>query len=140
MTFEQIVSLLELSEAKADSLKLYIEEQSKITPEKANDWINEKGSEGYKWFRPLVDREVSKGVDTANGIGVPLMRAGFPIYDRFGYQKRPIVGYRGVELLLYDIANVSPMSVCTIGMERSGGRFAIVWRCIRTMMRRETRF
>lgn len=65
MTFEQIVSLLELNETKADSLKQYIEEQSKITPEKANEWISEKGSEGYKWFRPLVDREVSKGVDSA---------------------------------------------------------------------------
>jgi nitrogenase molybdenum-iron protein beta chain len=47
----------------------------------------------------------SKGVDIANEIGVPLVRAGFPIYDRFGYQKKPIVGYRGAELLLYDIAN-----------------------------------
>ena len=47
----------------------------------------------------------SKGVDVANEIGVPLMRAGFPIYDLFGYQNRPIVGYRGAELHLYDIAN-----------------------------------
>jgi len=47
----------------------------------------------------------SKGVDIANEIGVPLVRAGFPIYDRFGYQKKPIVGYRGAELLLYEVAN-----------------------------------
>ena len=26
-------------------------------------------------------------------------------YDRFGYQKKPIVGCRGAELLFYDIAN-----------------------------------
>ena len=36
---------------------------------------------------------------------IPLVRAGSPIYDRFGYQKKPIVGYRGAELLLYDVAN-----------------------------------
>lgn len=65
MTFEQIVSLLEISDSKAESLKAYVEESSKITPEKANEWISEKGSEGYMWFRPLVDREVSKGVETA---------------------------------------------------------------------------
>ena len=47
----------------------------------------------------------SKGVDIANEIWVPLVRAGFPIYDRFGYQKRPMVGYRGAELHLYDVAN-----------------------------------
>jgi nitrogenase molybdenum-iron protein beta chain len=47
----------------------------------------------------------SKGVDIAAECGVPLIRAGFPIYDRFGYQKRSIVGYKGGELLLYEIVN-----------------------------------
>jgi Nitrogenase molybdenum-iron protein, alpha and beta chains len=47
----------------------------------------------------------SKGVDIAAECGVPLIRAGFPIYDRFGYQKKSIVGYRGSELLLYEIVN-----------------------------------
>lgn len=47
----------------------------------------------------------SKGVDIAAECGVPLVRVGFPIYDRFGYQKKPIVGYRGGELLLYEIVN-----------------------------------
>ena len=46
-----------------------------------------------------------KGVNIANELALPLVRAGFPIYDRFGNQKKPIVGYRGAELLLYDIAN-----------------------------------
>jgi len=31
-------------------------------------------------------------MDIANEVGVPLVRAGFPIYDRFCYQKKPIVG------------------------------------------------
>lgn len=47
----------------------------------------------------------SKGKDIASELDVPLVRAGFPVYDRFGYQKKPIVGYRGAELLLYDIVN-----------------------------------
>jgi nitrogenase molybdenum-iron protein beta chain len=47
----------------------------------------------------------SKGVDIAAECGVPLIRAGFPIYDRFGYQKKSIVGYRGGERLLYEIVN-----------------------------------
>ena len=47
----------------------------------------------------------SKGVDIANELAVPLVRAGFPIYVRFDYQKKPIVGYRGAELLIYDIPN-----------------------------------
>ncbi len=47
----------------------------------------------------------SKLVDIANELAVPLMRAGFPIYDRFGYQKKSIVGYRGAESFLYEIVN-----------------------------------
>jgi nitrogenase molybdenum-iron protein beta chain len=47
----------------------------------------------------------SKGADIAAECGVPLIRAGFPIYDRFGYQKKSIVGYRGGEHLLYEIVN-----------------------------------
>ncbi len=47
----------------------------------------------------------SKGADIAAECGVPLIRVGFPVYDRFGYQKKAIVGYRGGELLLYEIVN-----------------------------------
>lgn len=47
----------------------------------------------------------SKAVDIAKELQIPLVRVGFPIYDRFGYQKRAIVGYRGGEILLADIVN-----------------------------------
>jgi nitrogenase molybdenum-iron protein beta chain len=47
----------------------------------------------------------SKGVDISKELEVPLVRVGFPIYDRFGYQKKAIVGYRGGERLLYEMAN-----------------------------------
>jgi nitrogenase molybdenum-iron protein beta chain len=47
----------------------------------------------------------SRAVDISRELQVPLVRVGFPIYDRFGYQKRPIVGYRGGEMLLAEIVN-----------------------------------
>ena len=62
MTFEQIVALLELDSSKAESLKAYIDDVSKITVNKAEDFL--KTDEGQKWLRPKIDREVSKGVET----------------------------------------------------------------------------
>ncbi|APC07667.1 nitrogenase component 1 [Neomoorella thermoacetica] len=47
----------------------------------------------------------SRAVDIAKELQVPLVRVGFPIYDRFGYQKRAVVGYRGGEVLLAEIVN-----------------------------------
>ncbi|OAT87057.1 nitrogenase component 1 [Desulfotomaculum copahuensis] len=47
----------------------------------------------------------SKAVDIAKELQVPLVRTGFPVYDRFGYQKRAVVGYRGGEILLTEIVN-----------------------------------
>jgi len=38
--------------------------------------------------------------------GVPLLRMGFPIYDRVGHQYFPIVGYRGALRLLERMLNV----------------------------------
>ncbi|MDI6710068.1 MAG: nitrogenase component 1 [Bacillota bacterium] len=63
--------------------------------------------EEYLKTLPRLDLIIgnSKGVDIARELDVPLVRVGFPVYDRFGYQKRPIVGYRGAELLLYEIVN-----------------------------------
>lgn len=47
----------------------------------------------------------SKGKFISEKEGIPLVRMGFPIEDRFGYQRRSIVGYRGSTTLLDDIAN-----------------------------------
>jgi len=47
----------------------------------------------------------SKGVDIANELEVPLVRVGLMVWDRVGYQKRPVVGYRGGEFLLAEIVN-----------------------------------
>ncbi|BCV20474.1 nitrogenase component 1 [Moorella sp. Hama-1] len=56
---------------------------------------------------PRVDLVIgnSRAVDIAKELQVPLVRVGFPIYDRFGYQKRAVVGYRGGEVLLAEIVN-----------------------------------
>lgn len=63
--------------------------------------------EEYLKKQPRLDLILgnSKAVDISRELQVPLVRVGFPIYDRFGYQKRPIVGYRGGEMLLAEIVN-----------------------------------
>lgn len=47
----------------------------------------------------------SKGVDMAKDMRVPLVRVGFPVYDRVGLFRRPIVGYRGTLELMDRIIN-----------------------------------
>ncbi len=37
---------------------------------------------------------------------IPLLRVGFPICDRFGYHRKPIVGYSGVLRMAEEIANL----------------------------------
>ncbi|AEG16826.1 Nitrogenase [Desulfofundulus kuznetsovii DSM 6115] len=63
--------------------------------------------EEYLKKQPRLDLIIgnSRAVDISRELQVPLVRVGFPIYDRFGYQKRPIVGYRGGEMLLAEIVN-----------------------------------
>ena len=47
----------------------------------------------------------SKGYHLARRWGVPLIRVGFPIHDRFGGQRVLHVGYRGAQQLLDRIVN-----------------------------------
>ncbi len=47
----------------------------------------------------------SRCVNIAKELQVPLVRFGFPVYDRVGYQREPIVGYRGGERFLARIVN-----------------------------------
>jgi len=47
----------------------------------------------------------SKGYRIAKRMGIPLIRAGFPIHDRFGGQRLLHVGYRGTQSLLDLIVN-----------------------------------
>jgi nitrogenase molybdenum-iron cofactor biosynthesis protein NifN len=47
----------------------------------------------------------SNAHDTAARLGVPLMRAGFPVFDRIGAPQSTTVGYRGTRALIFDIGN-----------------------------------
>ena len=48
----------------------------------------------------------SHAVDTAQRLGLPLLRAGFPQYDHVGGYARTWVGYRGTRQTLFDLANL----------------------------------
>lgn len=48
----------------------------------------------------------SHAVQTAQRLGVPLLRAGFPQHDYFGGHARTWVGYRGSRQALFDLANI----------------------------------
>ncbi len=47
----------------------------------------------------------SKGKDIADDEGVPLVRFGFPVYDRVGVYRYPIMGYNGSIYLLDQMTN-----------------------------------
>lgn len=47
----------------------------------------------------------SKGFRLARQLGIPLIRVGFPIHDRFGAQRILHLGYRGTQSLLDTIVN-----------------------------------
>lgn len=48
----------------------------------------------------------SHAVDTAERLGVPILRAGFPLYDVIGGYQKTWVGYRGTRQALFDLANL----------------------------------
>lgn len=48
----------------------------------------------------------SHGADLARQLDIPLLRAGFPLYDRFGGFARRWVGYAGSRQIVFDIANL----------------------------------
>lgn len=48
----------------------------------------------------------SHGVHTAERLGLPLLRAGFPQYDRVGGYTRTWIGYSGTRATLFDLANL----------------------------------
>jgi len=43
---------------------------------------------------------------TAERLGIPLLRAGFPLYDEVGAYRRTWIGYRGTGQTLFDLANI----------------------------------
>ncbi len=69
------------------------------------------GGDMFEW-EDFIKREKvdlilgnSKAVNVAKETDTPIVRIGFPIYDRVGYQRRANIGYRGGEYLLDLIVN-----------------------------------
>lgn len=48
----------------------------------------------------------SHGVESADRLGIPLLRAGFPQYDTLGGYQKTWIGYRGTRQTLFDLANI----------------------------------
>lgn len=48
----------------------------------------------------------SKGRFISIDYGIPMLRVGFPVYDRAGYYRHPVVGYAGATWLAEEMANV----------------------------------
>ena len=48
----------------------------------------------------------SHGVVSAQRLGIPLLRAGFPQYDTLGGYQKCWIGYRGTRQALFDLANI----------------------------------
>jgi nitrogenase molybdenum-iron cofactor biosynthesis protein NifN len=54
----------------------------------------------------------SHAAHTAERLGIPLLRAGFPLYDQVGGYQRTWIGYQGTRQTLFDLANI------LLGLER----------------------
>ena len=48
----------------------------------------------------------SHAVESAERLGIPLLRAGFPQYDLMGGYQKVWVGYQGTRQILFDLANI----------------------------------
>lgn len=48
----------------------------------------------------------SHGTESAQRLGIPLLRAGFPQYDFLGGYQKTWIGYRGTRQTLFDLANI----------------------------------
>jgi nitrogenase molybdenum-iron protein beta chain len=70
------------------------------------------GGDLYELHQKIKEQPVDliigdyKGKYIANEEGIPLVRVGFPQADRFGYQRRAMMGYRGSLQLLDMIVNI----------------------------------
>ncbi len=48
----------------------------------------------------------SHAVDSAERLGIPILRAGFPLFDIIGGYQKTWIGYRGTRQALFDLANL----------------------------------
>jgi nitrogenase molybdenum-iron protein NifN len=62
-------------------------------------------SETAKKIAPDLVIATSKAAPLAKSLGIPILRCGFPIHDRFGAQRKLYVGYKGTQTMFDDIVN-----------------------------------
>jgi len=62
-------------------------------------------AEAARAAKPDFILATSKAAPLARTLGVPLVRAGFPVHDRFGPQRKLYTGYRGTQALFDEIVN-----------------------------------
>jgi nitrogenase molybdenum-iron protein NifN len=48
----------------------------------------------------------SHGRQASERLGIPLLRVGFPVFDRLGAMHRCTAGYRGTRNLIFEVANI----------------------------------
>jgi len=91
--------------------KRFEEEVKAVTEEYNYNPIIFNGGDMFEWEESIKKEGVdlilghSKAVNIAKETDTPIVRIGFPVYDRVGYQRRAYVGYRGGEFLLSLIVN-----------------------------------
>ena len=91
--------------------KTFAEEIKAIVKEYNVNPVIFNGGDMFEWEECIKKEKVdlilgnSKAANISKEIEVPLIRIGFPIYDRVGYQRRANIGYRGGEYLLNLIVN-----------------------------------
>jgi nitrogenase molybdenum-iron protein NifN len=56
-------------------------------------------------LKPDIVIGSSKGFYLSKNLGIPLVRAGFPVHDRFGGQRLMHMGYRGTQQFFDRIVN-----------------------------------
>jgi len=80
-----------LKEVKTDSVKIGDLEDLELA-------ARERGAE------VLIGN--SHAAHTAERLSIPLLRAGFPLYDQVGGYQRTWIGYQGTRQTLFDMANI----------------------------------
>jgi len=91
--------------------KVFEQEVKKVAEEYRFEPAIFNGGDMFEWEEFIKKEKVdlilgnSKAVNISKEINVPLVRIGFPIYDRVGYQRRANIGYRGSEYLMDLIVN-----------------------------------
>ena len=68
----------------------------------------------------------SHGNQASDRLGLPLLRIGFPVFDRLGAMHRCTAGYRGTRDLIFEVANIFQSELHAHGPEDFAGARPII--------------